>query len=179
MKLKTAEDIRKYCGETVWITTKDGVQEVLLKEVNQYKDTDANECAVGFKYKTGNKEHLGFLCCYQIYTEAEEASRGWQDDMNNTEVCISLGGDTVGIYKGAMSSGMTQLPNESFHWKDAGEDQYITLADIRRQALEKGLVEDGDMMTVFQISPLEGKIYVCGNYSRNDWVLNGTTRGFA
>ena len=84
----------------------------------------------------------------------------------------------------SMTMGLTKLDNEQFEWDDHGsyqgvENRSIALGSIYQQAVEKGLIHEREMLTVFYMQPLKGYIYECGNYGTGQWVCEGKTKGYA
>lgn len=190
-QLTNRSDVEKYIGKDtdLWAVlpsyglTSDALHKVNIVNGSAIKDFDPDKqfafTFVGsYGYRTGDfdKEYL--------FESLEEAKDYLQELVNNIEVCETPAGDTVGIYKGGIVSGLVQLDNEQFDWKDYGDYQGILnrgicLSEIYKQAVAKGLIGENDTLTVFETSPLRGEIYVCGNYSAGDWVSIGKTKGYA
>lgn len=100
---------------------------------------------------------------------------------------ITVGDDmvnNVAVYLG----GLNRLENITYKlkWKEYIVDDYfpckeLTLAEIREQSKELRIIKDGhypELITVFSIEPLGGKIYQLGNYSKDKWALAGELKGY-
>lgn len=74
------------------------------------------------------------------------------------------------------------IDNYSLKWiieKDNSineQHEFLTLGDIYKQCYCK---YNCQIIYVWEESPLEGVIWMCGNYNDGEWVKQGTTRGFA
>lgn len=121
-------------------------------------------------------------CCDAHFFESEEQYKAErQSIVNSIYVCEDVSGTGVAIYKGFPTIGMTHIPNNKLDWHVEKEEgcAYLTLDEIRRQVVEKGLADEKDSLTVFEESPLDGDIFVCGNYCKGDWSRRGKLNGYA
>ena len=121
---------------------------------------------------------------YILVTDFEEAKEALQQQTNTIKVSENPAGYTVGIYKGNVVSGLTELDKEQFQWENSEDyqgipDREISLDSIFHQAIEAGWSTVLEMLTVFFSMPLKGYVFACGNYKLENWNLEGTMKGFA
>ena len=89
----------------------------------------------------------------------------------------------VTIYKGWVTD-LSKIPNESFDWVSYGEEpeyeeKSLSLNDIYKQAIDRGIINPRDILTVVVDMPMKGYIYEWGNYGAGKWTLLGKTKGYA
>ena len=191
MQLKNISDINKYIESEstnqIYIVLNNNGQP-RLETINLISEKEFkepfNENEFGYIFtNNATKLHRGNFEKDRIFTEKDEALICLQTRLNETIVEENIAGDTVGIYIGSPSTGMTQLSNDSFDWhlydKNDISDKYLSLKEIYEQAVKQHIIKYTDLMTVFHIQPLKGSIYTCGNYESGNWHLNGTTKGYA
>lgn len=73
-----------------------------------------------------------------------------------------------------------RLDNSLLKWhkegKDEFRDSYLSLQEIYEQIKAMGYQ---GVIYVWEDTPLEGRIYMCGNYEEGQWILHGKTSGYA
>ena len=193
MRIETKKQVREYFGkdDTLFLVSENGKGGYDFSRVRIVDDERFERGNEFFYDEFGwvfESQPLGLrssrLADVGLFTTLEEAKAYVQECVNETTVGENPAGDSVGIYKGSMTTGLEQLDNELFDWTDDGEymgcpNRHISLKSIYEQAVEKKLIEPRDMLTVFCVEPLSGVVYNCGNYSAGDWTQAGTLNGYA
>lgn len=95
---------------------------------------------------------------------------------NLNDISVSEGLHNVIIL---LDSKRRVLDNNELKWREVNYEGYgereITLKEIYQQLKEKGYQ---GVIYVWEESPTNGIIYMCGNYRDGEWIKHGTTRGY-
>lgn len=96
------------------------------------------------------------------------------DDINGEEIWEGLYAVTILVKCWTVSV----LDNDMLSWHDGddNDERYLTLGEIYQQV--KALGDHGTITVIYE-TPLSGTIYQCGNYAEGEWVIHGTTKGYA
>ncbi len=190
-RLKTKEDVVRHLHETAYLIRGDfgdyHIYKIILQEDKRPAESiDDNEFC--FHHAANplpeGESEIGYLDSDVLVTDFEETKEALQQQTNTIRVSENPAGYTVGIYKGNVVSGLTELDKEQFQWKNNESyqgiiDREISLDSIFRQAIESGWITEHEMLTVFFSMPLKGYVFACGNYKLGNWNLEGTMKGFA